>query len=122
MYIHVMAPPHNHENYTRQFRSLIHYDYSSKMSYYTTSLIAKSFPHSVKDEEEATTLYDRAQLDRKRLEEAFIKYSVLQISKHCPEQFRDIAFGSTVEETLKEITPLYSQQDTWVPNFTIVYK
>ena len=79
------------------------------MSYYTTSLIAKSFPHSVRDEKEATILYDRAQLDRRHLEEAFIKCSVLQISKHYPEQFRDIAFGSTIEETLEQITPLSYQ-------------
>lgn len=45
----------------------------------------------------------------RRLEEAFIKYSILQISRQYPEQFHDVAFSSTVEEILKEITPHYCE-------------
>ena len=64
--------------------------------------------HSEKDDE-AAALYDRAQLDHRRLEEAFIKYNILQSSKQYPEHFRDVPFSSTIEETLEEITPLYYQ-------------
>ena len=64
--------------------------------------------HSEKDDE-AAALYDRAQLDRRRLENAFIKYSILQSSKQYPEHFGDVPFSFTIEETLEEITPLYYQ-------------
>ena len=52
-------------------------------------------------------LYSRAQLDRRRLEEAHMKYSVLKVYRRYPDFFDKWCLSSNVMETLDEITPIF---------------
>lgn len=52
-------------------------------------------------------VYNRAQLDRRRLEEAHLKYSILQVYRRYPKHFTEWCISSSVAHTLDEITPTF---------------
>lgn len=57
--------------------------------------------------EKKKTPYDRARLDRRRLQEAYIKYSILTVGKRYREHFPDLTIHPSLEQTLEEISPVY---------------
>ena len=52
-------------------------------------------------------VYTRAQLDRRRLEEAHLKYCILQVYRRYPKHFTEWRISSSVAHTLDEITPTF---------------
>ena len=54
---------------------------------------------------------ERIKMDRRRLENAHIRYAILTISKWYPDHFscNNIAFTSDTASTLLEFTPLYQE-------------
>ena len=52
-------------------------------------------------------VYNRAQLDRRRLEEAHLKYCILQMYRRYPDHFSEWCISSNVIHTLDEITPKF---------------
>lgn len=52
-------------------------------------------------------VYNRAQLDRRRLEDAHLKYSILQVYRRYPKHFTEWCISASVSHTLDEITPTF---------------
>lgn len=50
---------------------------------------------------------DRLKLDRRRLEEAHLKFCVLDVYKRYPEAFPRWVISTSVQQTLEDVTPLY---------------
>ena len=46
-------------------------------------------------------------MDRRRLEDAHFKFACNQIALWYPSMINDIVFGQSLNQTLKEITPVY---------------
>ena len=50
---------------------------------------------------------DRGQLDRRRLEEAHMRFCILDVFKRYPQAFPTWTITSDLQQTLDDITPLY---------------
>ena len=50
---------------------------------------------------------DRGQLDRRRLEEAHMRFCILDVFKRYPQTFPTWTITSNLQQTLDDITPLY---------------
>lgn len=50
---------------------------------------------------------ERACLDRRRLEEAHLKYCILKMYKKYPNYFHDFKITSDVKHILEVVTPVY---------------
>lgn len=53
------------------------------------------------------TVYNRACLDRRRLEEAHLKYAVLCVYQRYPHYFTRLSIDLCIRQTLEDITPLF---------------
>ena len=50
---------------------------------------------------------DREQLDRRRLEEAHMRFCMLDVFKRYPQTFPAWIISSNLQQSLDDITPLY---------------